>query len=96
MLNTYVSIREKHARFESLLEAEMSLENLHAIVDQMAEEIAEPAERNFEAWSDYPPRGGSFQGEVDILKLWLERRHNWISGCIADKSLSDPMYCTGN
>ncbi len=81
------------ARWEELLDGPLSVKNVHAIVDEMAAELDEAADRNFDRWRDYPPRGtGDFDYEVQLLKDWLEERHDWIAGCIAD----DPRDCRGD
>lgn len=69
-------------RWLELLDGELSVKNLHSRVDEMAAELDEAADRNFDRWDDYPPRGGSFESEVQILKDWLEERHLWISACL--------------
>ena len=46
------------ARMDELLNDPLSIEHVHEVVDRMADELAESAERNFDHWSDYPPRGG--------------------------------------
>ena len=62
---------------------ELSVASLHGRVDELAGELGEAAERNFERWPDYPPRGGSLESEVQLLKDWLEARHRWISACLS-------------
>ncbi|MHC4742846.1 MAG: CotH kinase family protein, partial [Planctomycetota bacterium] len=57
---------------------QFSTENLDNIIDSMADEIREAADRNYTRWSSYPPRFGGFQGEMDHLKDWLGKRANWI------------------
>ncbi len=71
------------ARWLELLGAELSVESLHGRVDALAGELDEAAGRNFERWPDYPPRGGSLESEVQILKDWLEARHRWIRTCMS-------------
>jgi len=59
---------------------QFSTENIHGIIDRMADEIREAADRNYARWTMYPPRFGGFQGEIDHMKDWLETRANWIDG----------------
>lgn len=64
-----------------------------AVVDRIEANRAllrEAAARNFDAWPDYPPRGGDFDAEVDLLRGWVEARLAWIDGCLA---LADPAAC---
>jgi hypothetical protein len=78
-------------RWRELLDAELSLENILGAVDEMAAELVEAGPRNFDKWTDYPPRGdGTFEYEVDFLKDWLTVRHEFIAGCLA---LPDPESC---
>jgi hypothetical protein len=81
------------ARWRELLAAELSVANMNAVIDSMAAELAEAAPRNYERWSGYPPRDGGFDGEIALLKEWMEERHEWISGCL---DLPDPQTCTGD
>ncbi len=80
-------------RWREVIDAEYSLVNLLAEVDEMAAELSESAPRNFERWKDYPPRGnGTFAAEVEILEDWLQERHAWIKACL---DLPDPELCAG-
>jgi len=78
-------------RWRALLDAELSLDNILGTVDAMGTELVDAGPRNFEKWTDYPPRGdGTFAWEVDYLKDWLTRRHDWIRACL---DLPDPERC---
>ncbi len=72
------------SRWEELLEDELSVEALHASVDRMADQLTEAAPRNFARWDEYPPRGGSFEAEIELLKTWLSERHAWITACLEE------------
>ncbi len=80
-------------RWREVIEGPLSTESVHAIIDEWAEELSESAVRNFDRWPSYPPDGGSFEYEVQELKVWTELRTAWIEGCL---QLEDPEHCTGN
>jgi len=80
------------ARWEELLGAELSLDAVLAEIDAMEAELADAGPRNAQAWPDYPPRGGSFAAEVELLRDWVRVRHAWAEGCLA---LPDPSRCEG-
>ncbi len=67
-------------RWYELRRGSFSTENLDATIDTMAAEIWEAQIRNFQRWSGYGPRFGSFQGEIDHLKQWLRTRCDWVDG----------------
>jgi len=79
-------------RWADLLGAELSLAAVEAEIDAMEAELAEAAPRNFEAWPTHPPRGGSFEAEVELLRAWVRDRHGWASACLARP---DPSQCMG-
>ncbi len=80
------------ARLGELLGTTLEINAVLAIVDEMALELAEAARRNFEAWSDYGPRGGTYAAEVNLLKDWLIARDAWIKGCLERDT---PRSCQG-
>ncbi len=83
------------ARWRELLAAELSVEHVHAVIDEMVAEIGEDAAtRNFRAWSSYPPRDGRWENEIEDLKGWFAARHAWISACL-DARPDAPETCTG-
>jgi len=68
-------------RWYELRQDVFSVENIHGVMDRFAEEIGQDAaDRNFAKWSSKQPRFGSWLGEVNHLKSWLENRVNWIDG----------------
>jgi len=78
-------------RWRELIDGDLSIEVIHGMIDEMAQELDEAAPRNFERWSSYPPRGnGTHNAEVEILKDWVEDRHGWISMCL---TLPNPEIC---
>jgi hypothetical protein len=68
------------ARFKALLNAEFSPDNLDRIVDGMASEVGDAADRNFRRWPQFPPRDNSHAAEIALLKDFLHRRIAWIKG----------------
>lgn len=75
-------------RFASVLENELSIEQIDAMVDGFADGLAEPAARNQARWgvSDY-------DSEQEALRDWLHTRHAWMTACI--DAYSDPRGCLG-
>jgi hypothetical protein len=65
-------------RFQALLAAELSPGELVGLVDSLASQLGPAAARNYERWSEFPPAEGTHQGEIAILKSFLERRSVWI------------------
>ena len=66
------------ARFKALLNGEFSADNLDRIVDGMASEVGDAADRNFRRWTQFPPRDNSHAAEIALLKDFLRRRVAWI------------------
>ncbi|HEY8945409.1 MAG TPA: CotH kinase family protein [Polyangiaceae bacterium] len=71
------------ARFSSLLERELSPAQLDQVVDSLAGQVGAAAQRNFARWPDSPPRNGSHQAEVTLLKDFLRRRVTWVRAELA-------------
>ena len=66
-------------RWYELRGSHFSNQSINSTVDELADEIAEAAIRNYVRWSgQYSPRFGGFQGEIDHMKEWLNNRANWI------------------
>jgi hypothetical protein len=68
-------------RWHELRQGAFSVENMNALVDSLAAQIAEGQERNFRRWSAVAPNGGQFagglrgwEGEVAHMKGWLRSR----------------------
>jgi hypothetical protein len=66
------------ARFTALLNRELSADNLDRIVDGLASEVGDAADRNFRRWTQSPPRDNSHAAEIALLKDFLRRRVAWI------------------
>ncbi len=79
------------ARWTELLDGELSEESILAVVDRMADELDESADRNYTRWSAY---SDGFDTEIENLRTWLSQRVAWIAACI--DSLEDPRTCTGD
>jgi len=66
------------ARFKALLNGAFSADNLDRIVDGMASEVGDAAERNFRRWTEFPPQDNSHAAEIALLKEFLRRRVAWL------------------
>lgn len=71
--------------YQQYREGPMSIENMHNIIDTMAFELRDAAERNFDRWPEVTPNGGRYQVEVNQLKSWVSRRVNWIDSLYPEK-----------
>jgi hypothetical protein len=78
-------------RLAEVLAGPLSIASLHAVIDDNAIDLEDAAQRNFERYPEYSPRG-TYNDEVELLKAWLADRHDWISGCLL---LPEPLLCTG-
>lgn len=65
-------------RFKTLLNGELSADNLGRIVDAMAAQVGDAAGRNFRRWPQTPPLDDSYAAEIALLKDFLRRRIAWI------------------
>jgi hypothetical protein len=68
------------ARFTTLLNGEFSPNNLDRIVDGLASQVGDAADRNFRRWTQFPPLDNSHAAEIEVLKDFLRRRAAWIKG----------------
>lgn len=64
-------------RWQALRRGVMSVENMHGIIDRMAEELTESAERNYQKWR-LLRNVAAWQSEVRQLKDWVKRRAEWM------------------
>ncbi|MBN2474600.1 MAG: lamin tail domain-containing protein [Pirellulales bacterium] len=68
-------------RWFELRQEVLSTENIHAVMDSYVAEIGlVAAARNFARWPEVSPRYGSWMGEVNHLRDWLDNRVVWIDG----------------
>lgn len=65
-------------RFLALLRRELSVAEVHRVIDTLVAEIGPAAERNFRRWPETPPRQGSHAAEVTLLKDFVQRRSAWL------------------
>ena len=74
----------------------LDLSNVHALIDSMANDLTESYVREFNRWgsvnSQYTPRYGGFDGEINAMKTWFQNRMNWIDG----EFLSPPNFSPGS
>lgn len=65
-------------RLEELRRGALSTAHVQATVDAQAAELTEAATRNFQRWSDKPPRFSGWAGEVAHLRTWFTNRLAWM------------------
>jgi hypothetical protein len=65
-------------RFKAVLNEEFSADSLDRIVDRMASEVGDAADRNFRRWMQFPAKDNSHAAEIALLKDFLRRRVAWI------------------
>jgi hypothetical protein len=66
-------------RWQELRGKEFSLEHLFALIDRLAAEIQDAQPREYRKWN-FQPRGGSYAGEIQLMKQWLSNRVDFIDG----------------
>jgi len=75
-------------RWQELHKTVFSVDNVLAVIDGMAAELAEAQVRNFARWPETAPDGGvyaepglvGYEAEVSNLKGWISTRLIWIDG----------------
>lgn len=65
-------------RYQQFRAGPMSKAKMNSIINEMAAELREPAQRNFEKWPAVRPNNNSYNVEVSQLRSWLYRRVDWI------------------
>jgi len=77
-------------RWQEFREDQLSVKNIHSIIDSMAAELREAQVRDLERWNQWPRAefGGTYQGEVNHLKDWLATRVGWIDA----QFVSQPIF----
>ena len=66
------------ARFTTLLNGQFSADNLDRIVDGMAAQVGDAADRNLRRWTQLQGRQISHADEIAVLKDFLRRRVAWL------------------
>ncbi len=70
-------------RWYQIRRNEMSVENMHAIIDRMADELRESQARNFRKWPLIRSTA-AWQSEIRHLKNWVQQRAEWIDSQYVD------------
>jgi hypothetical protein len=65
------------ARFLSLLDSTLSPDRLTALVDEIAGQVGDAAQRDYDRW-ELQPNGGTHETEIAILRTFLVERAAWI------------------
>ncbi|NQU22101.1 MAG: CotH kinase family protein [Candidatus Nealsonbacteria bacterium] len=70
-------------KWQAWRQGAFSTANMDAIIDSMAAQLQEAQVRNFQKWPGSNPKGNApfpntYQGEIDWLKDWLQRRTTWV------------------
>ena len=95
-LATTAWARAYRMRWRDLRESVLSDANIDGVIDGMADELDEAAERNFNRWAGFrprrspPPLDGSFRGEIEYLKNWLRIRRQTIDAAFTEPPLISP------
>jgi len=76
-------------RYQMFRRSEFSTRNINAVIDSMADELREAQKRNLSRWNQRPrgSNGGTYQGEIDYMKDWLEDRMEFMDGEFVDAPL---------
>jgi hypothetical protein len=64
-------------RWQDLRRTHFSSANLERLIDRLCDEVREAQPREYKKWG-LQPRGGSYQGEIDLMKAWLSNRVDFI------------------
>ncbi|MDG1891581.1 MAG: CotH kinase family protein [Verrucomicrobiota bacterium] len=69
-------------RYQILRRSTFSNQNIRAIIDRMASELREAQKRNLNRWNQSPrgKYGGTYQGEINHMKDWLDDRIQFMDG----------------
>ena len=81
-------------RWFELRQTTFSNENLFATIDKHASEIGDAAQRDYANWLG-ARFGGTFEGEIDHLKDWLQTRVEWIDSQWMSAPTSDSPDASG-
>lgn len=64
-------------RWLDLRRTHFSLTNLFGLIDRLTDELREAQPRQVKRWG-LQPRGGTYQSEINLMKLWLSNRIDFI------------------
>ncbi len=65
-------------RYQEFRAGGMSRSNMNRLVDRFSREVAPSQKREEKKWSFMRPRGGGYQGEINLMKNWLSNRVDFI------------------
>ncbi len=72
-------------RWQDLRRTHFALTNLHSLIDRQTGELREAQPREKKKWNISLRGGGTYQGEINLMKNWLSNRMDFI-----DKQLTQP------
>lgn len=72
------------ARFLELLADEFSPDTLDGLIDELAAQVGDAAQRNYERWPEFVPSGGDHASEIDAMKSWLRARAEFVQRELAE------------
>jgi hypothetical protein len=75
-------------RFATVLDNELSGDNLDGLILGLADGLDDAAARNRTRWG-----GAEFRPEIEELRDWMAERHDWMRECI--DAYEDPRDCPG-
>ncbi|MEY2408255.1 MAG: hypothetical protein QOF48_925 [Verrucomicrobiota bacterium] len=64
-------------RWQDLRGKQFALAHLGALIDRLTDELREAQPREYKKWG-LQARGGSYQGEINVMKSWLSNRIDFI------------------
>lgn len=64
-------------RYQELRFSHLSTTNMHRLIDELADEVRQAQPRERQKWRTVM-RGGSYQGEVNLMKNWLSNRVDFL------------------
>jgi hypothetical protein len=64
-------------RWQDLRQTQFSETNLFRLIDRLTDEVREAQQREVKRWG-LEPRGGTYQSEINMMKVWLSDRMEFI------------------
>ena len=78
-------------RYQALRQTQFSTNHLFGLIDQLTDEVRPAQPREAARWSGFTTPRTSYQNEINILKLWLTRRLDFMdTNFVAPPVLSRP------